>query len=326
VRRVLAWGGVLGVVLLIAGVAGGWWYLDRYMHSPGPSAEERVVILEPGSGLGRIAERLAEVGVVDEPWLFRAGARLLGRDRDLKAGEYAIPARASPLDVIAILESGRVVQHRITVQEGLTVAEVMQLVEAHEVLEGPLPEAPPEGRLLPETYFFERGVTRAEIVRRMRTAMDEALAAAWAERAADLPLEGPEEALILASIIEKETALPEEYGVVASVFVNRLRRGMRLQTDPTVIYALTEGEGPLGRQLLRRDLEVDHPYNTYENAGLPPGPIANPGRGALHAAVNPDETDYLYFVADGSGGHAFARTLAEHNRNVARWRRLRDGG
>jgi UPF0755 protein len=195
------------------------------------------------------------------------------------------------------------------------------------VLVGDMPEAPPgEGELLPETYMFARGTTRTEIIERMRSDMAALLAELWESRQEGLPLESPEEALILASIIEKETAVPDEYGLVAGVFVNRLRRGMLLQTDPTVIYAITRGEGPLGRQLLRRDLEVDDPYNTYRYPGLPPGPIANPGRGALEAALDPAETDYLYFVADGTGGHAFARTLDEHNRNAARWRRIRDGG
>ena len=180
---------------------------------------------------------------------------------------------------------------------------------------------PPEGSLLPETYLFTRGDTRAEIIARMQAAMT-AVDRLWAERAAGLPLDTPEEAVILASIIEKETGVNSERAVVAGVFVNRLRRGMRLQTDPTVIYALTNGERPLGRELWRRDLEVDSPYNTYKVVGLPPGPIANPGLSALEAAMNPAETEYFYFVADGSGGHAFAKTLRDHNRNVAEWRRF----
>jgi len=232
----------------------------------------------------------------------------------------------SPDAILALLESGKVVLHPVAVPEGLTVHEVLALLAASDVLSGDLPPPPPEGTLLPDTWLVPRGEPRTAIVERMRTAMAEELARAWAARQADLPLRTPEEALTLASIIEKETAVPAEYPLVAAVFVNRLRRGMPLQTDPTVIYALAEGRGPLGRELTRADLQFDHPYNTYRIPGLPPGPIANPGHAALAAATAPATVDYLYFVADGSGGHAFAATLAEHNRNVAKWRKLRREG
>jgi UPF0755 protein len=325
-RRLTA--ALLAVVLLaVLAAGGGWWLLNRYLDQPGPLAEERVVELPRGSGLAAIAGRLEAAGVIEDPRLFRVAARVIGRDRRLRAGEYRIPAHVSPREVLDILESGQIVLHALTIPEGLSTVEALAVVAAHPVLVGDMPEAlPGEGELLPETYMFARGTTRAEIIERMRGDMAALLAELWENRQDDLPLESPEEALILASIIEKETAVPEEYGVVAGVFVNRLERGMLLQTDPTVIYAITRGEGPLGRQLLRRDLEIDDPYNTYRYPGLPPGPIANPGRGALTAALDPTETDYLYFVADGTGGHAFARTLAEHNRNVAKWRRIRDGG
>lgn len=312
------------VLLLAAAGVSGWLALRHHLEQPGPLREEVVVELPRGVGVMGIAERLAAAGVVEHPLLFAAAARLDGRDRRLRAGEFRFPAGISPADVMALLESGRIVLHRITVPEGLTVAEVFTLLEQSDVLAGELPPPPPEGSLLPETYLVPRGERRARLVERMRAEMKAALAEAWAARREDLPLEKPGEALILASVIEKETAVPAEYPVVAAVFVNRLRRGMRLQTDPTVIYALTDGKGPLGRKLTRRDLAVEHPYNTYLNAGLPPGPISNPGPGALAAAVRPAEVDYLYFVADGTGGHAFARTLREHNRNVARWRRVRD--
>ncbi|MEZ5823844.1 MAG: endolytic transglycosylase MltG [Geminicoccaceae bacterium] len=305
--------------------AGGWWYLDRFLNTPSSQAEERVVMLEPGTGVAQIAQKLADAGIIEDPLLFRVGARLLQRDRRLKAGEMVFPASLTPLQVFDILEEGKAVQYRIVVPEGLTSFEVMEIVAKDETLEGEMPDGiPAEGTLLPETYFYSRGETRAAVVERMKEAMQEALDEAWTGRADNLPIETPEEALVLASIIEKETSIPEEYGVVASVFVNRLNKGMMLQTDPTVIYALTEGKGPLGRRLLRKDLEVDSPYNTYRIAGLPPGPIANPGRAAIHAAVNPDDTPYIYFVADGTGGHAFAKTLDEHNRNAAEWRRIRD--
>ncbi len=283
-----------------------------------------MIDLPRGSGVGAIASRLADAGAIEHPWVFTAMARLESRDRSLKAGEFALEPGMSPAAILALLESGKVVQHPVAVPEGLTVPEVLAIVAAADVLSGDLPDPPPEGSLLPDTYLVPRGEPRTELVARMRTAMDEALSRVWASRRPDLPLASPQEALILASIIEKETAKPDEHAQVAAVFVNRLRQGMPLQTDPTVIYALTQGNGPLGRELTRADLQVEHPYNTYRIQGLPPGPIANPGRAALAAAVAPAEVDYLYFVASGDGGHLFARTLAEHNRNVARWRKLRD--
>jgi UPF0755 protein len=318
----LALGGALVLAVVVAAV------LDR-AGTAGPSTAETTVLVERGKGVGAIAAALADAGVVEEPWLFRLYVRLTGADRALTAGEYAFPAGVSTAEAVRMLRDHDVVQYRFTLVEGWTVAETFAALAAAEDLTGELPAPPPEGRLLPDTYFFQRGEARAEVVRRMREAMAVELAAAWAERAPDLPLDGPDDALTLASIIEKETAVAAERDLVAGVFVNRLERGMLLQTDPTVIYALTDGEGPLDRALLRRDLEVDDPYNTYVYPGLPPGPIANPGRASIRAAVNPAETDYLYFVADGSGGHAFARTLAEHNANVRAWRRVqreRDDG
>ncbi len=325
-RRLAA--GLLGLAFLVVLAAGAaWWLLERYLDQPGPLAEARVIDLPSGSGLAAIASRLEAAGVIDDARLFRVATRVIGRDRRLRAGEFRMPANVTARGVLDILESGQIVLHAVTIPEGLSTREALAVIERHPVLVGAMPESlPGEGQLLPETYLFARGTSRAEIIERMQRDMAALLAELWERRQAGLPLESPEEALILASIIEKETALPEEYSVVAGVFVNRLRRGMLLQTDPTVIYAITKGEGPLGRQLLRRDLEIDDPYNTYRYPGLPPGPIANPGPGALAAALDPAETDYLYFVADGTGGHAFARTLDEHNRNVARWRRLRDGG
>jgi len=213
------------------------------------------------------------------------------------------------------------VQRRLTIAEGLTARQITRLLEGTEGLTG---ETPPiaEGALLPETYAFTLGDSRASVVRRAAAAMEQAVAEAWAARAPDLPLASPRDAVILASIIERETGVAEERGLVAGVFVNRLRRGMMLQSDPTVAYGAGQGM-PLDRPLTRADLNEDHPYNTYRIRGLPPGPIAAPGRESLRAATQPETTDYLYFVADGTGGHAFGRTLEEHNRNVARWRALR---
>jgi UPF0755 protein len=313
------------VVMLAAGTAAAWWALHRWLRAPGPAMQAVVVVLPRGAGLAGIAATLGEAGVVDRPWLLQLAARLLDRDRRLQAGEYAFPPGATPDQVLSKLESGEVLLHPVTLAEGLTVAEMFAALRANPVLAGELPPPPPEGSLLPETFLVPRDEPRARLVERMQKGMQQALARAWDGRTADLPLAGPEEMLVLASIIEKETALAAEYPLVAAVFLNRLRKGMPLQTDPTVIYAVTGGKGPLGRALTRADLEAAHPYNTYRNPGLPPGPIANPGRAALNAAGHPAEVDYLYFVADGNGGHAFAATLAEHNRNVARWRKIRNG-
>ena len=321
VRRLLAT--LLACLMLGAGGGYlGWWWAERYLRSLGPLQSETVLVLERGSGVGAIAAKLAEAGAITHPGLLALLARATGRDHDLKAGEYALAPGMSPLAILDLLRSGKVVLHPIAVPEGRTVAEVLDLVAASDVLAGELPPPPAEGSLLPETYLVPRGEPRGRLIERMRAAMTAELDGLWAQRRQDLALRSPAEALTLASIIEKETALPEEYRLVAAVFYNRLRKGMRLQTDPSVIYGLTAGKGPLGRELTRADLDQDQPYNTYRIAGLPPGPIANPGRAALAAALDPAPVDYLYFVANGEGGHAFATTLAEHNRNVARWRAL----
>ena len=320
--RIASW--LLLVLALLAGA--GFWaglrLLDQYLTTAGPLTSETIVVLPPGVGLAGIAERLASAEAIGDPLVFRLAARWIGKDRSLKAGEYRIDPGATPLEILELLEAGKVLLHRLTVAEGLTVAEVWKILEESEVLVGPLPPRPVEGTVLPETYLFSKGESRAKLAERMRVGMASLLAEAWAARPSDLKLASPEEALILASIIEKETALAEEYPLVAAVFHNRLRRSMRLQSDPTVIYGITKGEKSLGRALTRADLEAATPYNTYKIDSLPPGPIANPGRGAIEAALAPADVDYLYFVADGSGGHAFANSLAEHNRNVQRWRRL----
>jgi UPF0755 protein len=309
-----------GAILIAA-----WSQLNSYMVGAGPAAEETVVILPRGAGLAQITEALLDAGVIDHPWLFRLAVRVLGRDRDLKAGEYAFPARATPQGVIAMLATGETVARRLTVAEGLTVSEIFELLQSAEGLVGELPPPPEEGSLLPETYFYAYGDSRVGLVRRMEEAMRGTLEDLWARRSEDLPFRTRQEALILASIVDKETGVADERDKVAAVFINRLRLGMRLQADPTVIYGLTEGDGALGRELNRGDWEHDSAYNTYQVDGLPPGPIGNPGRASIEAVLRPADVDYLYFVADGSGGHAFARTLAEHNRNVAQWRKIKNG-
>ncbi len=308
---------VLGIVLLVAiGVA------KREFTAPGPLEEDVLVQVPKGADIRGTSRLLAENGAIDNAMLFRLGARYRGEARAIRYGEYRIPARASMEEILAMMVRGDTVVHRITVAEGLTSWEVVELLRGNDVLTGEIEEVPPEGRLAPETYHVERGQTRAEVIQRMRALQDEILSEAWQEGETDSPLETPEEVLILASIVEKETGVPEERARVASVFLNRLRRGMKLQSDPTVVYGITEGKGPLGRGLRQSELERRTPYNTYVIAGLPPTPIANPGREAIMAVVNPAETDFLYFVADGTGGHVFAKTLAEHKRNVREWRQI----
>ncbi len=318
-KRVLLWlvalAGVAAAAAAIAAIVA--WI--RF-HEPGPLAADTTVVIARGAGVGRIAEQLVGAGVLDEPWTFRVGASAAGGDRILRAGEYRIPAAISPRGVFDLLASGRTVVHRLAIPEGLTTAQVLALVRQSDVLDGEISSAPAEGALLPETYFFSRGDQRSALIERQRKAMEDALAQLWAERSPGLPFKSPREAVILASIVEKETALEAERPRVAAVFINRLNKGMRLQADPTVVYGLTDGKGALDRPLSRADLETRHPWNTYVVDGLPPTPIANPGRSALEATLKPADSEELYFVADGSGGHVFAKSLAEHNRNVARLR------
>ncbi len=303
---------------VIVGFAGVWAWTE--FTRPGPLAAETNVVIPRGSGMETIAHRLFEAGVIADPRILALGAKVTGQARRLKAGEFAFPASVSPQGALDILESGVTVVRRVTVAEGLSSLEVVAVVNAAEGLEGEIEDVPLEGTLLPETYHYAYGDDRADIVARMRAEMDETVRTLWESRAPDLPIASPQEAVILASIVEKETGVANERPLVASVFVNRLNRGMRLQSDPTVAYGIAGGEG-LDRPLTRADLKGETPYNTYVIPGLPPGPIANPGTAAIAAVLQPAETKYLYFVADGTGGHAFSETLAGHNRNVRAWRR-----
>jgi len=312
---------LIGVVLLVT-----IGFAKREFTKPGPLQEEVIVLLPKGAGLKDASRLLALHGAINPgfkgEFLFRLGARYKRHDRDIRYGEYLVPAGASMEEVLAMLVDGKALLHRVTVPEGLTSYQVVELLRATEILTGEIKEVPSEGSLRPETYTIERNQSRTDVLKEMTEAQTAVLMEAWDNRAADLPLESPEEALVLASIVEKETGVASERGQVASVFVNRLKRGIKLQTDPTVVYGITEGKGPLGRGLRRSELDRATPYNTYVIDGLPPTPIANPGKDAIMAVVNPDETNFLYFVADGTGGHAFAATLTEHNQNVARWRAL----
>ena len=309
-----------GAALLALLLAGRMVQLAGNLYAyPGPLAAERSVLVPRGS-LAEVAAALAQDGVICHPWVFRAAALATRGDGPLHAGELAFPAYVSIAGALSVLRHGRPVEHSVTIPEGLTAAEIAGLLERAASLSGD-PVVPGEGRVLPETYDFERGATRASIVRRAQAAMDHALAQAWAGRERGLPYAGPHDLLVVASLVERETARPDERAHVAGVFVNRLRQGMRLQSDPTVAYAVSGGE-TLGRKLTRTDLAWPNPYNTYTSPGLPPGPIDSPGPAALLAAARPLATGDLYFVADGSGGHAFAATLADHERNVARLRAL----
>ncbi len=320
-RRVL-----IGLAALIfaatALLLAAWLYIDLAFDSPNEAGTAHIVLIAPGSGVWQIAEALYEAGAVDDPNIFAAGVWQSGTTGALKAGEYEFPAGTTPRQAMEIILSGKSVQHRLTVPEGLTSAEIGRLLADAEALGGEVGAIPPEGTLLPETYFYRRGDSRAQLLARMQAGMVELIAELWPRRAPDLPFETPEEALVLASIVEKETAVAVERRKVAGVFVNRLRRSMRLQSDPTVIFAVTGGDGPLARPLSKADLALDNPYNTYRHKGLPPASIAHPGRESLAAVLDPEATDALYFVADGNGGHVFAATLKEHNKNVVRWRRL----
>ena len=314
--------GLLGAAILALGFA---YRAHLDFVRPGPLTADTTVVVRQGSGVEAIASTLIAQGVIGDRFLFRTGARLTGRSKAMRAGEYRFRSGISMDETIALLVRGETVKRRITIAEGLTTSEVLRLVGADEGLAGDLPDGVGEGSLLPETYYFSLGDTRTVLVRRMRESMETALASLWDKRAANLALETPEQALVLASIIERETGVAAERARVSAVFHNRLRRGMRLQSDPTVAYALTQGSVPLDRPLARSDLRVESPYNTYLVNGLPPTPIANPGRASIEAALHPAPTDELYFVADGTGGHAFARTYAEHVRNVQRWRRIKRG-
>ncbi len=304
------------VVMLLATAAGGAW-LRQQWTAPGPLAAPTAIVV-PRGGFAEVALALKQHDAIAHPLLFRLVATATAERGPLHAGELAFPAAASLADVLSVLRTARPVQHQLTIPEGLTAAQVAALVDAAPALTGDAP-VPQEGSILPETYDYELATSRERLIDRARVAMERALDKVWAARAPGLPLANKQEALILASMIERETAKPEERPMVAAVFLNRLRLGMRLQSDPTVIYAASGGLGTLDHPITRAELDRDNPYNTYRIPGLPPGPICMPGLASLRAATQPAASDALYFVADGSGGHAFAHSGDDHERNVARW-------
>ena len=324
IRRLVIMGmsgfAVLGLAVMLLGLWAVWTY-----RGPGPEAtagEISSVVLRRGAGLNEIASSLERAGVIRSGAIFKAAAQVTGVARDLKAGEYEFASGASMARVLDDIRAGRVVRHQVTIPEGATSEMVIEMLNAEEALTGLAP-TPPEGTVLPETYDFQRGEDRAAVLQRMMDARDKLLAALWAQRQPGLPVTTPEEAVILASIVEKETGVASERPQVASVFTNRLRKGMRLERDPTIIYYITKGK-PLGRRILKSELENPaNTYNTYIIDSLPPTPIANPGRAALAAVLDPPRSEYLFFVADGTGGHAFAVTYEDHKRNVSKWREYR---
>jgi UPF0755 protein len=316
---------IISIVLpsLLALIAGGAFLYGKSRYEKEGARKESIVVwLKSGLGLNAITENLEAAGVVESPLIFRMGVRLSGASKSLKAGEYNIPATASMADIMRMLKDGKSILHKITIPEGLTTQQIMAIVKANDVLTGDLPLLPPEGALLPETYSFTRGATRTDIIARMQRAQTKLMQKLWPEREDGLPFKTPQQAIILASIVEKETGLKSERPKVAAVFINRLKRPMRLQSDPTIVYGITKGAGPLGRPIRRSEIEAHTPYNTYQIDGLPPTPICNPGRASIEAVLNPPETDDLFFVADGTGGHAFSRSLSGHLRNVEQWRKI----
>lgn len=295
---------------------------DYFVNLPQPVAKDVLFLVQKGDSLNKIAQSLEDQKLINNKYLFILYLKINRLYPQIKAGEYLIDKNVSIVQVAEKLKSGKVYLRKITFPEGLTSVEIAGLLQDDEFLAREDFEIPQEGSILPETYTFIRGDSPKKVLAQAQKSMTEVLEQAWNERAENLPLKSKEELLILASIVEKETGVGSERAQVAAVFVNRLRLGMLLQTDPTVIYAITKGKEELNRPLTRKDLAIDSPYNTYKYAGLPPAPICNPGKEAIFAAAHPVNSEYLYFVASGTGGHNFAATLSEHNENVRKWRAL----
>jgi UPF0755 protein len=317
---------IISVFLIVAIAAGYVLYIGKQrFDAPGPLQQDRVVNIPHGAGIRDISDVLSREGVIDQPWVFVGGVLLLKAREGLKAGEYQFKAHASMNDVVSTISEGRVVVHQVSIPEGLTSEQIVARLMADDVLTGNIDEIPPEGSMLPDTYSFTRGMTRAQMIVHIQHTEQRLVKEIWERRSPDLPLKTPEQLVILASLVEKETGKPEERTRIAAVFINRLKQRMRLQSDPTIIYGLVGGKGTLGRPIMKSEIDQPTPYNTYQIDGLPPGPIANPGRAALEAAANPARTRELYFVADGTGGHVFAETYEQHQKNVMRLRQLEAG-
>lgn len=289
---------------------------------PGHTEDTKEFMVPPGSNGNDIAQKLATENIIDQPKIFYGMLRFI--PITIKAGEYAIPARASIQDIFSILRTGKVIERNFTLAEGLTVKQAIALLKENPFLSGDITDMPKEGTLLPDTYNFIRGDTRDHLIKRMQDASRKFIDEIWAKREPGFMLLTPAQLVTLASIVEKETGVPEERARIAGLFFNRLRIGMPLQSDPTVVYALTDHLGHMeGKRLYSKNLQIDSPYNSYKHVGLPPGPIANPGRDSLNAVLHPEKNDYLFFVADGTGGHVFAKDLKTHEENVQKWRKIR---
>ncbi|HVV42561.1 MAG TPA: endolytic transglycosylase MltG [Nitrobacter sp.] len=321
---VIAGNAIITLLLIgMLGVGGLYIYGKQKIEAPGPLQEDKVVNIPSRSGMGDIADILQREGVIDDNrWAFIGSVFALRARSALKPGEYLFQKNASLRDVIGTIVEGKVVQHAVTIPEGLTSEQIVERLSDNDLFTGTIREIPREGSLLPETYKFPRGTSREQVIQRMQQAQKRVLAEIWEHRNPDVPVKTPEQLVTLASLVEKETGKPDERSRVAAVFVNRLKQKMKLQSDPTIIYGLVGGKGTLGRPIKRSEILQPSPYNTYVIEGLPPGPIANPGRAALEAAANPARTKDLYFVADGTGGHSFTETYEQHQKNVARLRSL----
>jgi UPF0755 protein len=318
-------GNAIITILLIAmlGAGGAYYYGKRKLEAPGPLPEDKVVNIPPRAGMTDIAEILQREGVIDNNrWAFIGSVFALKARSGLKPGEYQFQKNASLHEVIGTMVDGKVVQHAVTIPEGLTSEQIVARLSDNDIFAGTVHEIPREGTLLPETYKFPRGTTRDQVIARMQQAQKRVVAEIWEHRSADIPVKTPEQLVTLASIVEKETGKADERSRVAAVYVNRLRQKMKLQSDPTIIYGLVGGQGTLGRPIKRSEIMQPSPYNTYVVDGLPPGPIANPGRASLEAAANPARTRDLFFVADGTGGHTFTETYDQHQKNVAKLRAM----
>ncbi|NJM50111.1 MAG: endolytic transglycosylase MltG [Sphingomonadales bacterium] len=310
---------LLVIGLLLALLVGGNFVYG--WTAAGPSTRDVTIIIKPGSSIALAAGQLEKGGIIKSADAFVTRAKILGRGKTIKAGEFEIPARASNSDILTILSGGKTVQRMVTIPEGMPSIMVYERLMANEQLTGDI-AVPAEGSVLPDSYAFEKGESRADVLKRMQDAMTKALKEAWEKRGGDTAVKTPQEAVNLAAIVEKETAKKSELRKVAGVYSNRLVMGMLLQADPTIIYPVTKGK-PLGRRIRRSEIEAVNGYNTYTKTGLPDGPIANPSKAAIEAVLNPEKTSALYFVADGKGGHIFADTLEEHNANVAKWYAIR---
>ncbi len=308
--------------LVVGGMGGSVLSTYRQFVSEGPLENRKEIVIEAGRSLRKIAKQLYRAGIIASPAVFEIGARASGDALNIKAGEYSIPERASAKMVLSILTSGNTYVRRLVIPEGLTSHQIVTLMNGKYGLMGQVEKEPKNGTLMPDTYYYSYGDTKMDLLQRMQNGMQRAIDELWAGRDRSLPFKTPQEAVVMASIVEKETARDAERGHIASVFHNRLKRGMKLQSDPTVIFALTNGTGELKRPLTYKDLRTENGYNTYVISGLPRSPISNPGYAALRAVLHPDKTDDLYFVADGKGGHVFAKTYKEHEQNVAAYRRF----